>query len=173
MIFEARFDSVFSEKQNTIFICSLHCNGGCSWHSSNSIKWYAYICTVHVDVGDCLKWFFWPDLSYVWLKLKSYPHLTTLMKHPNNTCSSMWHVLHIPKCSIFLGGGWGSATPYICLPHPWTSIFFNYFLCPPWLTRKTGILLHMQWPLTSQSHDSFLKENNWFFVTDQTPRLEM
>jgi hypothetical protein len=30
----------------------------------------------------------------------------------------------------------------------------------------TGISLHMQWPLTSQSHG---KENNWFFVTDQSP----
>jgi hypothetical protein len=28
----------------------------------------------------------------------------------------------------------------------------------------------MQWPLTSQSHDSILKQNNWFFVMDQTPR---
>jgi hypothetical protein len=34
----------------------------------------------------------------------------------------------------------------------------------------TGTSLHMQWPLTSQSHGSFLKENNWFLVMDQTPR---
>jgi hypothetical protein len=36
-------------------------------------------------------------------------------------------------------------------------------------TRMTGISLHMQWPLTSQLHGSFLKEKNWFFITDQTP----
>jgi hypothetical protein len=28
------------------------------------------------------------------------------------------------------------------------------------LTGMTGISLHVQWPLTSQSHGSFLKENN-------------
>jgi hypothetical protein len=33
-----------------------------------------------------------------------------------------------------------------------------------------GISLHMKWPLTSQSHGSFLKENNWIYVMDQTPR---
>jgi hypothetical protein len=37
------------------------------------------------------------------------------------------------------------------------------------LTGMTSISLHMQWPLTSQSQVSSLKENNWFFVTDQTP----
>jgi hypothetical protein len=37
------------------------------------------------------------------------------------------------------------------------------------LTGMTGISLHMQWPLTSQLHGSFLKENNSFFVMDQTP----
>jgi hypothetical protein len=30
-------------------------------------------------------------------------------------------------------------------------------------TGMTGIFLHMQWPLTSQSHGSILKENNCFF----------
>jgi hypothetical protein len=34
----------------------------------------------------------------------------------------------------------------------------------------TGISLHVQWPLTFQSRGSFLKENNWFFITDQTSR---
>jgi hypothetical protein len=39
------------------------------------------------------------------------------------------------------------------------------------LTGKTGISLHLKWPLISQLHDRFLKENNWFFpVADQTPR---
>jgi hypothetical protein len=37
------------------------------------------------------------------------------------------------------------------------------------LTGMAGISLHMQWPLTSHSHGRFLKENNCFFVTDQTP----
>jgi hypothetical protein len=30
-------------------------------------------------------------------------------------------------------------------------------------TGMTGISLHMQWPLTSQSHSSILKENNCLF----------
>jgi hypothetical protein len=29
------------------------------------------------------------------------------------------------------------------------------------LTGKTGISLHMQWPLTSQSQGSVSQENNW------------
>jgi hypothetical protein len=35
-------------------------------------------------------------------------------------------------------------------------------------SRMTGISLHIQWPLTSQWHGNFLKENI-FFVADQTP----
>jgi hypothetical protein len=34
----------------------------------------------------------------------------------------------------------------------------------------TGISLHMQWPLTSQSHGNFSQRKQLFFVTDQTPR---
>jgi hypothetical protein len=34
------------------------------------------------------------------------------------------------------------------------------------LTGMTGISLHMQWPLTSQSHGIVLKENNCFFITN-------
>jgi hypothetical protein len=34
----------------------------------------------------------------------------------------------------------------------------------------TSISFHVKWPLTSQSHGSFLKENKCFFsLTDQTP----
>jgi hypothetical protein len=43
------------------------------------------------------------------------------------------------------------------------------FLSTTLLTRMTSVCLHMQWPLTSQPHGSFLKENNWFFVTYETP----
>jgi hypothetical protein len=35
------------------------------------------------------------------------------------------------------------------------------FLSTTLITGMTGITLQMQWPLTSQSHDSFLKESNW------------
>jgi hypothetical protein len=38
------------------------------------------------------------------------------------------------------------------------------------LTGMTGISLHIQWPLTTQSHSSFLQEKNLFFNTDQTPQ---
>jgi hypothetical protein len=37
-------------------------------------------------------------------------------------------------------------------------------------TRMTGISLHIQWPLTSQSQGSILKENNRFFAMCQTQR---
>jgi hypothetical protein len=38
------------------------------------------------------------------------------------------------------------------------------------LTGMTGISLHMQWPLTSQSHGSVSqREQLDFFVMDQTP----
>jgi hypothetical protein len=43
------------------------------------------------------------------------------------------------------------------------------FLSTTLYIGMTGISLHMQWPLTSQSHGTFLKEH-FFFVTDQTPR---
>jgi hypothetical protein len=41
--------------------------------------------------------------------------------------------------------------------------WINIILSTTRLTRMTGISLHMQWPLTSQSRGSFLKENNWGF----------
>jgi hypothetical protein len=37
------------------------------------------------------------------------------------------------------------------------------------LTGMTGISLHMQWPLTSQSHGSFSQREQLFFVMYQTP----
>jgi hypothetical protein len=42
---------------------------------------------------------------------------------------------------------------------------FNFFfLSTTLLTGMTGIFLHMQWPLTSQSRGSFRKESNFFLV---------
>jgi hypothetical protein len=38
------------------------------------------------------------------------------------------------------------------------------FLSTTLLTGMSGISLNMQWPLTSQSHGCFLKENNYFFL---------
>jgi hypothetical protein len=43
------------------------------------------------------------------------------------------------------------------------------FLSNTLLTEMTGSSLHMQLPLTSQLHGSFLKENNWFFFMYKTP----
>jgi hypothetical protein len=52
---------------------------------------------------------------------------------------------------------WGSSPPFFQI---------ILFLSTTLLTGMPGISLHMQWPLTSQSHGSFLKENNCcFFVT--------
>jgi hypothetical protein len=55
------------------------------------------------------------------------------------------------------------------VPATWPSIFpVILFLSTTLLTGMTGSSLHVQWPLTSQSHGSFLKENNCF-VMYQTP----
>jgi hypothetical protein len=63
----------------------------------------------------------------------------------------------------------GSATP-CAFPPPWPYIFSDYsFWSTALLTGMTGISLHMQWPLTSQSHGSVSKRKISFFVTDQTP----
>jgi hypothetical protein len=80
--------------------------------------------------------------------------------------------LSIFKFVIFiLYGFFGSATPCASSP-PWPSFVSYYaFLVHHPVTGMTGISLHMQWPLTSQLHDSFLKENNCFVVTDQTPLI--
>jgi hypothetical protein len=57
---------------------------------------------------------------------------------------------------------WVSVTP-CAFPLPRPSISSDYsFLVDHPVTRMTGISLHMQWPLTSQSHGSILKENNCF-----------
>jgi hypothetical protein len=55
------------------------------------------------------------------------------------------------------------------------NIFFRVILFVPTTlsTGMTGISWHMQWPLTSQSHGSILKANNYFFIRDQTPRPEI
>jgi hypothetical protein len=68
---------------------------------------------------------------------------------------------------IFLSGQ-QPLVPFLLLGHLFSPIIL--FLSPPLLTRITGSSLHMQWPLTSQSHSSFLKENNWVFIMYQTTR---
>jgi hypothetical protein len=51
-----------------------------------------------------------------------------------------------------------------------SSSFSPFTLSTTLLTGMTGISLHLQWSLASQPHGSFLKENDCFFVTDQTRR---
>jgi hypothetical protein len=62
----------------------------------------------------------------------------------------------VPEPGSFFWGGGGSATP-CASPPPWPSIFSEYSFCvsTTLLTAMTGMSLHMQWPLTSQSHGSF------------------
>jgi hypothetical protein len=56
-------------------------------------------------------------------------------------------------------------------PPPRPSIFLIIlFLSTTLLKGMTSISFHKQWPLTSQSRGSFLKENKWSFFMDQTPR---
>jgi hypothetical protein len=54
-------------------------------------------------------------------------------------------------------------------PHP---TFFSsiLFLSTTPLTGMTDTPLHMKCPMTLQAYGRFLKENNFFFITDQTPR---
>jgi hypothetical protein len=59
---------------------------------------------------------------------------------------------------FFLGGG--GLVLLLLGPLFFQSILFLYTTL---LTRMTSISLHMQWPMTSQSHGSFLKENNCWF----------
>jgi hypothetical protein len=57
----------------------------------------------------------------------------------------------------------GSATP-CAFPPPWPSIFSDYsFRSTALLTGMTGISLHMQWPLTSQSHSSVSQREQLVF----------
>jgi hypothetical protein len=62
------------------------------------------------------------------------------------------------------------ATPCASPPLQPTIFLIILFLSTTLLIGMAGISLHMQWPLTSQLHGSFLKESTLFFVTDQTPR---
>jgi hypothetical protein len=66
------------------------------------------------------------------------------------------------------------ATP-CASPPPWPSIFSDYFfLVHHLVNRDDWHTLHVQWPLTSQLHGSFLKETNWFFCygSNSLPRKE-
>jgi hypothetical protein len=67
---------------------------------------------------------------------------------------------------FFLGGGQQPLAPLLLLLGP-SFFLVILFLSTTLLTKMTGRSLHMQWPLVSQSHGSFL---TWFFVADQTPR---
>jgi hypothetical protein len=71
---------------------------------------------------------------------------------------------------------WSFGSAISCAsPPPQTSIFSDYSLCvhpsPP-VIGMTCISLHMELPLTSQSHGRFFEESNYCFVTDKTPRKE-
>jgi hypothetical protein len=79
------------------------------------------------------------------------------------------------------GGPWRSETrgqffsvqplvPFLQLGPPFFPIIL--FLSTTLSTGITCISLHKKWPLNSQSHGSNLKENNWFFITDQTSYQE-
>jgi hypothetical protein len=89
-----------------------------------------------------------------------------------------WHTMTHPTMETsdpiyiyFFGGGGRGVSDPLWLSSSLSLNFFDYFfLSTTLLTRMTGISFHMQWPLTSQSNGSFLKENNWFFITDKFPR---
>jgi hypothetical protein len=66
----------------------------------------------------------------------------------------------LPTCTyvhISQSAPWGSAT--LCAsPPPWHNIFsIILFLFTTLFTGMIGISLHVQWPLTSHSHGSYLK----------------
>jgi hypothetical protein len=72
---------------------------------------------------------------------------------------------------FFWGGGQQPLVPLLLLLDP-AFFLIILFLSTTLSTGMTGISLHMHWPLTLQSHGSIIKENNCFFVTDQTPCQE-
>jgi hypothetical protein len=133
------------------------------------------------------KWRHWPKKIFLcpsrirWIKFEENllegaerwgkPHVASLAFH---SVINLRQIID-DQCTSFLGGGGSDPCAY---PPPWPSIFSDYsfsffsdysFCVHHPLTGRTGNSLHMQWPLT-QSHDSFLKESNCFFVTDETPR---
>jgi hypothetical protein len=63
---------------------------------------------------------------------------------------------------FFLGGGQRPLVPLLLLGLPFFPI--SIFLSTTLLTGMTSISLHVQWPLNSQSHGSFLKKNNCFLM---------
>jgi hypothetical protein len=64
----------------------------------------------------------------------------------------------------------GSATPCASLtPRPSSFFPLFFFLSTTLSTRMTGISLHMQWSLTSQSHGIFsLRVSNLWWFTSQS-----
>jgi hypothetical protein len=65
-------------------------------------------------------------------------------------------------------GGQRPIVPLLLIGPPFFKKIITY-LSTTLLTRMTSVSLHVQWPLASQLHGSILKENNCFFITDQTP----
>jgi hypothetical protein len=62
--------------------------------------------------------------------------------------------------------GGGEVSDPLCLSSSLVLKFFliNLFKSATLLTRMTGLSLHVQWPLTSQSRDHFLKEDKCFLL---------
>jgi hypothetical protein len=87
---------------------------------------------------------------------------TTFLSRPYETFIILFYF-------ILFFGGQRPLVPLLLLGPPFVLIIL--FGSTTLLTGVTGNSLHMQWPLTSQSHGSVSpREQLFFFVTDQTPR---
>jgi hypothetical protein len=68
---------------------------------------------------------------------------------------------------FFWGGGQRPLVPLLLHGPPFFLMIL--FLSTTLLTGMTCISLHMRWPLTLQSHGSFLKENNFLYESNFMP----
>jgi hypothetical protein len=98
----------------------------------------------------------WRDSNLLLFPRRTYimPFSYAAMAHCETWCSF---------CIFFLSFFCGSATP-CAFPPPRPSIFSDYsFRSTALLTGMTGISLHMQWPLTFQSHGSVSQREQLVF----------
>jgi hypothetical protein len=100
----------------------------------------------------------------------TYVHVPIMYFIPDLSQPFNWNQIAVSVpidllCVFFLGGGGQRSR----VPPPPRPTICNLLKSTTLSTGMTGISLHMQWPLTTQLRGSILKENNWFFVMDQSP----
>jgi hypothetical protein len=95
--------------------------------------------------------------------------LLTGITGKQETDDSVW-IVRLNPVGVFGGSFLGVSDPS-CLSSSSALHFSNYsFHVHHPLTEMTGISLHMQWPLTSQSHGSVSQREQLFFCYESNTR---